>query len=242
MLSPSSLSPSARAAFATESRLLSCFVTESLLKAVFLPCRQEHLVGAALVLSFSASKRDSAPYSLADIFAVIPLRHVPIFRSGTQFEIGLLDPLDMLPYVYKLCGDTTYTNGDADPATKVRFIPALQIPGSAALLSRHSGVFEPNLWKITFLAPLTEIKQPDALRKAILPALSYAIPNISNAALIPYASPLHLWKRFADGFNISDDMQDAVAEELSSSLAWQRSYLHRTACTRSKSLSRRTCL
>jgi len=125
MSSSSSLACPDRAVFATESRLLSCFITESLLKAVFVPCLQEHLVGAAVVLSSIASKRD-APYAIADVFAVIPLRHVPIFKSGSKLEIGLLDPLDMLPYVFQLCGDVA--NGDANPASKVRGVTLTPIP------------------------------------------------------------------------------------------------------------------
>jgi len=74
-----------------------------------------------------------------------------------------------------------------------------------------------------------QIQQLHALQKAILHALSCTISNISNATLTPSAGPLHLWKKFADGFNIDDDMQDAVAEELRGSMAWQRAYPHRTA-------------
>ena len=99
----STLSPLDRASFATLSRLLSCLVTESLLKAIFVPIGptpQEYLIGAAIVLNPLASQHET-PYMLEDVFAVVPLRHIPIFKSRSDTEIGLLDPLDMLPCVFE---------------------------------------------------------------------------------------------------------------------------------------------
>lgn len=96
------LSPLDHASFATSSRLLSCLVTESLLKAIFVPTRslQEDFVGTAIVLTPPASKHE-APYILRDVFVIVPLRQIPVFKPGSNVEIGLLDPLDMLPYVYE---------------------------------------------------------------------------------------------------------------------------------------------
>lgn len=114
--SASALSPPERASFSTSSRLLSCLITESLLKAVFVPiCSspQEYLAGTAIVFTPAASKHEG-PYTPRDIFAVLPLRHIPIFKPHSNTEIGLLDPLDMLPYVYELPTDEKSRHGDTN--------------------------------------------------------------------------------------------------------------------------------
>lgn len=100
------LAPAERAAYATASRLLSCLVTESLLNAIFVKGDSNELAGTAIVLTSEASQR-GGPYSSEDIFAVIPLRHVPIFKPRNTQLIGLLDPFDMLPYIFEL----TYPKG-----------------------------------------------------------------------------------------------------------------------------------
>jgi len=44
-----------RAAFATTARLLSCLVTESLVRAIFVPCRWSDCVGIGVVLKAPVS-------------------------------------------------------------------------------------------------------------------------------------------------------------------------------------------
>ncbi|KAI0058644.1 hypothetical protein BV25DRAFT_1964653 [Artomyces pyxidatus] len=104
----SSSSAQDRAAFATASRLLSCLVTESLLRALYVPLPDPRSVniGACIVLSASASAKspdERGSYLREDIFAIIPLRQVPVFKHDSAdsrgSEIGLLDPLDMSPLV-----------------------------------------------------------------------------------------------------------------------------------------------
>jgi hypothetical protein len=56
-------------------------------------------------------------------------------------------------------------------------------------------------------------------------ALSQVVSETEHLSLSPTPGPLHLWKQFADGFNINEDMQESVAEELRSSVAWQRKSL-----------------
>ena len=103
------LPPPERAVFATSSRLLSCLVTESLVRAFYIPVNGTEARGACVVLSGRASA--SSPvlppaHAASDILAIVPLRGVPIFKSesGDTFsrEIGLLDPSDMLPFVLEV--------------------------------------------------------------------------------------------------------------------------------------------
>lgn len=103
-----SSSSAERAAFATSARLLSCLVTESLARAVFIPLRWSDCVGIGVVLKPAASTapvQDSRSYSRENVLSIVLLRHVPIFKadSGDAHgkEIGLLDPLDMFPLLLR---------------------------------------------------------------------------------------------------------------------------------------------
>jgi hypothetical protein len=107
------LSSTERAAFATTARLLSCLVTESLVRAIFIPLPWSDGVGFGVVLNAPISNipaLDSKCYSEGDILAIVPLRHVPLLRTESSDprwkEIGLLDPLDMFPRVFMTSRDS----------------------------------------------------------------------------------------------------------------------------------------
>jgi len=106
------LNPRDRASFATAARLLSCFVTESLIPALYFPLSDLEATGFAVILRKTASSEASSGRSLyksTDILAVILLCDVPIFKGDlTDREgklIGLLDPLDMIPLIFEIDGD-----------------------------------------------------------------------------------------------------------------------------------------
>lgn len=105
-----------RTAFAVTSRLLSCIITESLLKAIFVPIESSNAVGNCVVLSKQASAAAvplEKPYRPADVFVIVPLRTTPILKPvgvvTVEKEIGLVDPLDMLPWIYEICEDLNPT-------------------------------------------------------------------------------------------------------------------------------------
>jgi hypothetical protein len=115
------LSSAERAAFATAARLLSCLVTESLVRAVFVPLPWSDGVGIAVVLNAPISNipaLDFKCYSEGDILAIVPLRHVPVLRNESNDprgkEIGLLDPLDMFPLVFVTSGDSNGSDEDGE--------------------------------------------------------------------------------------------------------------------------------
>jgi hypothetical protein len=64
-----------------------------------------------VVLGNDVSSRPAPqqPYESKDLLAIIPLRHVPYFRhdgkDARAKEIGLLDPLDMMPLVFEVGSD-----------------------------------------------------------------------------------------------------------------------------------------
>jgi hypothetical protein len=105
---PSSSTSTERAAFGTSARLLSCLVTESLVRAIFIPLRWSDCVDIGVVLKppvsppvSTAPVQDSRTYSQEDVLSIVLLRHVPIFKADSSDprgkEVGLLDPLDMFP-------------------------------------------------------------------------------------------------------------------------------------------------
>jgi hypothetical protein len=98
-------------AFATIARLLSCLVTESLVRAIFIPLQWSNCVGIGVVLKPSKS---TAPYSQEDILSIILLRYVPILKPGSRdppgYEVGSLDPRDIM-YPLLL---VTSLDGDSD--------------------------------------------------------------------------------------------------------------------------------
>lgn len=119
MPSLSSLPPSERAAFATTARLFSCLVTESLVRALYFPLAGFEATGVTIILSGSTSAKspkECPVYASDDVLAVIPLRHAPVFKHDSSDprarEIGLLDPLDMLPLVFEISGSN---DGTLDP-------------------------------------------------------------------------------------------------------------------------------
>ncbi|KAI9509795.1 IucC family-domain-containing protein [Russula earlei] len=100
-----------RAAFATTARLLSCLVTESLVRAIFIPCRWSDCVGIGVVLKAPISAipaHNCKSYSPGDVLAIIPLKHVPVIKTDSNDlrgqEIGLLDPGDIFPLVVMTSG------------------------------------------------------------------------------------------------------------------------------------------
>ncbi|KAJ7220104.1 IucC family-domain-containing protein [Mycena pura] len=112
-MSGSSLPPHEHAAFAVSSRLISCLVTENLLRAFFLDTKQltTRTTGILVILSTSViSEQPVITRALRpdDIFAIVPLRGTPVFKDTASANtkhgrvVGLVDPLDMMPEVYIL--------------------------------------------------------------------------------------------------------------------------------------------
>jgi hypothetical protein len=104
----SRLQPLEKAAFAVSSRLLASIVTESLLRAYYIPLDSQEARGVCVVLSTHVIGELpvlTRPLRPADIFAILPLHHEPVF-SGSFTKHGrkvwLLDPLDMVPSIFEL--------------------------------------------------------------------------------------------------------------------------------------------
>jgi len=95
-----------KAQFATTARLLSCLVTESLVHAFYQPVKAPEAAGFAIILNAELPERSTIHAD--DILAIVALHHPPVFKpNGADLfgkEIGLLDPLDMIPFVLETGG------------------------------------------------------------------------------------------------------------------------------------------
>ncbi len=101
-------SPRERAAFAGMSRLISCLVTEQILPALYfaLDASETLALGFMLVGSMPGHSGDNRILHADDIFVIVPLCHTPVLGRGIIADTGrpieLVDPLDMLPFVYQV--------------------------------------------------------------------------------------------------------------------------------------------
>ena len=109
-----------KAQFATTARLLSCLVTESLVHAFYQPVKAPEAAGFAIILNAELTSYPERSTIQADaILAIVALHHPPVFKpDGVDFcgkEIGLLDPLDMIPFVLETGGSHCAKPDEAFP-------------------------------------------------------------------------------------------------------------------------------
>ncbi|KAI0043239.1 hypothetical protein FA95DRAFT_1498871 [Auriscalpium vulgare] len=148
----STLDPHARAGFAVTSRLLASIVTESLLRAYYVPLKSPVASGVCVILSTHVIgepvvlERSLRP---ADVFAIVPLHHEPVLKGKASIHgspIWLLDPLDMLPAIYQL--NEGHSRGQDDESELSAAILSQLVPppwelGSVTYLST---VLDPLHW------------------------------------------------------------------------------------------------
>lgn len=189
-----------RAASAVASRLLSRLVTESLLKALFVPIKSVKIVGVCIVLSRTTDATGlplDRPYRSTDIFAIIPLRALPIIKGSShanvEQEITLVDPLDMLPYIYEVC-----ENAKPDLAHGVCLVTCPWNTCDAIHLD---------------------------LPAAILSSLSLPHFNVAESTMLFLSlDPLYIWKKFSTELKPSSRATGAITQELLSSVIWQSAF------------------
>ncbi|GJJ10654.1 hypothetical protein Clacol_004881 [Clathrus columnatus] len=192
MHTQTSLSPADRASFAVSSRLLSCVVTESLLRAIFVPVNpnsaaaESGTCGACVILSNKASQSNvplGRPYHPTDIFLLVSLRYPPILKPSVpaltmETEVGLVDPSDMLPWIYEI---------KEEPS------------------SHHS--------KLSL--------KPDYLNDFVS-SLPTQFCNVTQHTIVfSSLDPLYIWEKISADLGLDDESRMNIAEELRSSMDWQ---------------------
>ena len=181
------LGPAQRAEYAVASRLLSCLVTESRLRALYFPLSDVSAAGFALILLHGPSATSAfraTDIQMTDVFALIPLQGVPILNceeDGAAInEISFLDPLDLVP------------------------LP-LVISKYDQLQSR--GISNPS---------------PSTLTTAILGTLNeYEWFEKNKSQLEVCWDPIVFWRNYARHANLTNDLTEEMAQELSNSVKWQ---------------------
>lgn len=200
-----------RAAFATISRLLSCLITESLVRAIFIPLKWSDCVGIGIVLKPPTSTvpgQNSRTCSQGDVLSIILLRYVPIFKPGSSDprgnEIGLLDPLDMFPLML-----VTSLDGDSGE-NEVRILSFY-----AVWFVYRSGSLRQQLHHSDLLSAVQRVFS--------MPGWSFPGPTVIKAM----NDPLILWDQFATSIDLDPAMRSDISDELASSVRWQAySYDH----------------
>ncbi|KAF9000709.1 IucC family-domain-containing protein [Cyathus striatus] len=132
------LPPDLHATFSVVSRLISCLVTEELLRAIYIPTLgAEHVAGMLVVLSthvISEQPIIERTLHCEDVLVIVPLHHSPVFRDESVNRHGrhvaLVDPLDMLPVAYEFQpapGKAEFTDEMQDVLLKCFVPPAWEI-------------------------------------------------------------------------------------------------------------------
>ncbi|KAG5652766.1 hypothetical protein H0H81_003704 [Sphagnurus paluster] len=202
MSSGSGSPPPQHAAFAVISRIISCLVTEQLLRGFYIPIVNNHrCTGVLVVLSTNLdSEKSIIRLRSSDIFAIVPLRQPPVFipvDSTHNYEhgrpVGLVDPLDMLPNIFEL------SQTAMDPLGRVlRF----------ALSS-----FIPSFFKNT---------RDDALNEAILSCFVSPSWDLGSfTTLTKITNPLQLWRKYVAGVGLQDSLRIPIEKEIQSSYDYQ---------------------
>ncbi|KAH9481479.1 NRPS-independent siderophore synthetase rfs [Psilocybe cubensis] len=117
----SSEPPRDRASFAVMSRLISCLVTEQILRAFYVPMKKptHEVAGLLVVLSTHTISEDfkvSRTFHTRDIFVIVQLNHKPVLKDvqihrGSQL-VGLVDPMDMISPIYEFQDDRNVNDND----------------------------------------------------------------------------------------------------------------------------------
>ncbi|KAH7876973.1 IucC family-domain-containing protein [Lentinula edodes] len=186
---PFQLPPDARAAYAIWSRLLSCLVTESLLRAFYLPL-PPHVGSAAGIMVILSTNLISENPSISralvssDIYAIVPLYHEPILKLESVFQehgsiVALVDPLDMLPEIYEVT---------ENPST--HFASAFETQFQTAVFS----VLTPPPWKLAN-ATLARLEDPILLWSRF--ANELVLPTVQRDSIRNELSSSFYWQRLA---------------------------------------------
>lgn len=180
------ITASESAAFAVSSRLISCLVTEGLLRAFYVPLPHNHPTsteGAIIVLAPGRSSDQSARLHTDEIFAIVHVHHAPVLAKGPKhkhgFPVALVDPLDMLPEIYDVIDSIDHV----EPPEQVSFTMTVEFYGTQRCFYRVSNVSswgfslalppcQPKLWYASRTRascgknspPTSSCKRPSVLR------------------------------------------------------------------------------
>jgi hypothetical protein len=197
MSSGSGLLPSEHAAFAVTSRLISCLVTERILRGFYVPILQSVRMTGVLVVLSNDSGVDKV-IGPKDILVLVPLRQPPVFNDEATYKhgrlVGLVDPLDMYPEVLEL----------------VELISTIPSPVSSSLIQvtsySHYQAAEGNF------------------TEKILSSLAPPFWELGSAVTKKVTDPVYLWDKLVHSITLRDALCSAIKKEIQSSFEYQRVY------------------
>ncbi|KAG6837248.1 hypothetical protein H0H93_012643 [Arthromyces matolae] len=208
MSSGSGLPPLEHATFAVNSRLISCLVTENLLRGLYISFNtfpsvagilvvlSKHLVSEPPVLNRALGARD--------VYAVVPLRNAPVFAPIDEADlqmhkhgrpVGLVDPLDMLPQIYEFRNEAAECVEDplCDAIHSCFVSPPWEM-GPSATLTRIKDVV--HLWQKFVDGIIMQHGLREAIHKEIQSSYDYQLLSYQNPPSCPsLTSPPIEWEQ-----------------------------------------------
>ncbi|KAJ3986708.1 IucC family-domain-containing protein [Lentinula detonsa] len=195
---PFLLPPDSRAAYAIWSRLLSCLVTESLLRAFYLPLPPNvpgPATGIMVILStnlISEKPQISRALVASDIYAIVPLYREPVLKEENFLQkhgksVALVDPLDMLPEIYELTEDSLlHLVSAAGSDFQAAVFSVLTPPPWKLSMAFLSRIDDPILLWSRFANELVlPTEQKDAIRNELASSLFWQKVAYENAPACP---------------------------------------------------------
>jgi hypothetical protein len=176
-----SLQPLARAVFATNARLLSGLVTESLVAAQYFSLEGLEATGVCIIYC-----QESIP-TLPDpnyVLAAIPLLQVPVLKSGgPPHGVVLLDPSDMLPLVFEVEQRKSGEHPAENSRLSHSILKILGLEATAALKVSSSPLSIWEKYATSFLKPDIVADIGDEFSSAVeWQSMSYLFDIISHAS------------------------------------------------------------
>ncbi|KAF8207121.1 IucC family-domain-containing protein [Mycena galopus ATCC 62051] len=193
MSSGFNLPPHEHASFAVSSRLISCLVTESLLRAFYLEAKQSAtMTGILVILSTSVlSEQPVITRTLRpnDIFAIVPLRNPPVFKKAAPTKhgrlVGLLDPLDMIPEIYVLAeaGSGDPVRGDISETVLSCLVPPPWELGKFTSLTKCTDPAE--LWNKFVKDVFVQDSLSESIAGELRSSLAWQLASYENPPVCP---------------------------------------------------------
>ncbi|KAJ6630970.1 IucC family-domain-containing protein [Mycena sp. CBHHK59/15] len=206
MSSGFSLPPLDHASFAVSSRLVSCLVTESLLRAFYLEANHSSTTMSGILVVLSTSVISEQPIITRalrpnDIFAIVPLRNPPVFKDKSTTKhgrlVGLLDPLDMVPEVYVLMETTSGGNPIHDPLRETLLSCLVPPPWELGRFTTLKKCTDPTeLWAKFVKDMLVQDSLSEMIAEELRSSFSWQLRSYENPPVCPsLGSPPIEWEQ-----------------------------------------------
>ncbi|KAJ7671582.1 hypothetical protein DFH06DRAFT_1366688 [Mycena polygramma] len=236
MSSGFNLPPHDHASFAVSSRLISCLVTESLLRAFYLEAKMSATMAGILVILSTSVISEQPVITRAlrpnDIFAIVPLRNTPVFKDATPTKhgrvVGLLDPLDMVPEIYVLT-ETATSDPVRDDLSETVLSCLVPPPWELGKFTTLKKCTDPtDLWNKFVKDVLVQESLSESIAEELRSSLAWQLASYENPPVCPtLGSPPIEWEQSLVAGHPTHPMHRArMCPNAPSDYNWYRPKIH----------------